>query len=98
MQGFRLSLHTLFCSIEKEEKSNDFIHLRCLKKKKETNLPSRGGGMEKRREDGFAVILVKHEVVHRGGAKGGWKVWGRGHQSARAGFEDPPSCGGRRGD
>lgn len=25
--------------------------------------------MEKRREDGFAVILVKHQVVHRGGER-----------------------------
>lgn len=35
-------------------------------REKETNLPGRGGGMEKRREDGFAVILVKHEAVHPG--------------------------------
>lgn len=40
-------------------------------KKRETNLPSRGGRMGKRREDGFAVILVIHEVVHLGGGNGG---------------------------
>lgn len=43
--------------------------------KKETNLPSRGGRMEKRREDGFAVILVKLQVAQPGegleGERGG---------------------------
>lgn len=106
MRGFRLSLHTLFCSIEKEEKISLFYSFKMFKEKKKKQIYPAGVAEWKNagRMDLLSSLSNMRSCIGGGGglegggeAKGGWEVWGRGHQSARAGFEDPPSSGGRRG-